>query len=391
VLRAILAITWGLGLIWLTLSPGSGATHPSWSCIICGETGVADALLNIVGFVPLGLLLGVRRGPFAALLLGAALSGLIELSQLWIPGRFPTFADVIWNAVGAAIGSMLARLLQWRLNAVPGLWAASPATAIAVAWFAAAGWLLQPARTQAPYHGQWTPVVSGMAPYEGKVLNVALAGSTVPDGPIRPPAEPDRILAGTWAMQISVLKGPPPPRLAPVVRLHAGAGILYLGVHGEDLVWHERTRAQSLGFQKNAADFRWPDALAEFRIGERVELRARREHQRFCLGAGSRQNCTAGTSPSRSWTLLAGSPPQLPHGIVAVVDVAWIAGLFLLTGLLGGQWRATAALATTGLIGLGVAAALTALAAPGWTELAGVILGTAVGAWARPLVRQLLE
>ena len=68
---------------------------------------------NIALFVPLGLLLPHALGStrpstlFATVTAGAALSVLIELAQLAIPGRVSTPADVLANTIGTSAGVWL--------------------------------------------------------------------------------------------------------------------------------------------------------------------------------------------------------------------------------------------------------------------------------------------
>jgi len=78
------------------------------------------AFLNIVGFVPFGILLcaylaNTRFARFAVLhsfLSGAAFSFIIELIQGYIPQRDSGFNDVITNSLGALLGAVLARSMQ---------------------------------------------------------------------------------------------------------------------------------------------------------------------------------------------------------------------------------------------------------------------------------------
>jgi len=67
-----------------------------------------EALANVALFVPLGLLLplATRARPWSAVPTGAALSTLIELTQLaFLPHRFATVQDVVLNTLGAALGA----------------------------------------------------------------------------------------------------------------------------------------------------------------------------------------------------------------------------------------------------------------------------------------------
>jgi glycopeptide antibiotics resistance protein len=66
---------------------------------------------NILMFVPLGIftaLLISRRAWWLLLVLGTALSGIIETSQyLFLPDRFPEWRDVLSNSLGFLIGAAL--------------------------------------------------------------------------------------------------------------------------------------------------------------------------------------------------------------------------------------------------------------------------------------------
>jgi len=71
---------------------------------------------NVLLFVPIGILFGMLvplRWWALALLLGPALSGLIELAQkLVLEERYSSVYDVIANSIGASIGVLLAVLLR---------------------------------------------------------------------------------------------------------------------------------------------------------------------------------------------------------------------------------------------------------------------------------------
>ncbi len=71
---------------------------------------------NIVLFMPIPVLVGLIGGPRSVpvwLVLGAAGSGLIELTQrLLLAGRTPSLVDVAANTIGAVLGAMLLRGLM---------------------------------------------------------------------------------------------------------------------------------------------------------------------------------------------------------------------------------------------------------------------------------------
>jgi VanZ family protein len=79
-----------------------------------------DVAANLAGYLPLGLLVALASGgpgrwPRAlalGLLLPALLSYAAEVTQQFLPGRHPSLLDWTLNAAGAALGALLALLLQ---------------------------------------------------------------------------------------------------------------------------------------------------------------------------------------------------------------------------------------------------------------------------------------
>ncbi len=84
-----------LAILVATLTPGKPSASAGWQwCLVCGERGVADVLVNIVLFIPLGAALGAAGlGWWRVLALGVALSTSIEYAQLFIPGRDSSLSD----------------------------------------------------------------------------------------------------------------------------------------------------------------------------------------------------------------------------------------------------------------------------------------------------------
>jgi hypothetical protein len=94
--------------------------------VISLAINVEDVLANILLFVPLGFLtrltLGPKLGSLAiVLVLGAVLSGLIETSQMFLPGRFPSPVDVATNSFGAFLGALLLEGIESRIQLTPGV------------------------------------------------------------------------------------------------------------------------------------------------------------------------------------------------------------------------------------------------------------------------------
>lgn len=116
-------------IVYATLYPLSGWDHPAgWGAWRVVElpwprhwTGF-DVLSNVLGYVPLGLLLalsGLRARGWAAwkawalaVAAAAALSLALECLQSFLPGRVPSLMDLACNAGGAAVGATLGLVWQ---------------------------------------------------------------------------------------------------------------------------------------------------------------------------------------------------------------------------------------------------------------------------------------
>src|SRR4026209_2826376 len=100
-----------VAILFETLLPESGHPFGSHLCLVCGELGGVDSLLNVLLFVPLGVGLALRGINWnRSILMACAVSVAVETAQLlFVPGRDATLGDVVTNTVGAALGFALAR------------------------------------------------------------------------------------------------------------------------------------------------------------------------------------------------------------------------------------------------------------------------------------------
>ena len=86
-----------------------------------------DAVLNILVFLPFGFLSCLvnsasgkfRRPVLVATLLGSALSFFVETSQIGLPSRDPSTADLLMNTTGALLGALSARAVQRKIHSDP--------------------------------------------------------------------------------------------------------------------------------------------------------------------------------------------------------------------------------------------------------------------------------
>ena len=95
--------------------------HQYFTLVPFRDFNLHDAFVNVVGYVPLGLLFGVwgwlwggaRRGwrrSVALVLAVAAVSATLETLQFFIPVRHPSTTDLVLNTLGGAIGVLL---VEW--------------------------------------------------------------------------------------------------------------------------------------------------------------------------------------------------------------------------------------------------------------------------------------
>ncbi len=76
----------------------------------------ADLIINVLAYVPVGVLLTLVLMPFfrgataatLATIFGMLLSLAVEVLQVFLPGRIPSNADLLCNAVGAVLGASIA-------------------------------------------------------------------------------------------------------------------------------------------------------------------------------------------------------------------------------------------------------------------------------------------
>ena len=330
--RLIQAAILGLLLVATTV-PGGDPSPGLQFCLLCGERALADFLLNIVLFVPLGLVQAWRGHKlWRATLTGAAFSLLIEISQTWIPGRFPSFDDLIANTLGALLGALL-----WRV--VPVFVDPPRRRGIAFGWTAAlfavllqllGTALFQPALTRDFWYGQWTPDLGSMPQYRGTIRDVTAGAVPLPSTRLENgPATRDSLLAGA-PLTIRFSAAPPGPRsiIFSIADAHQRMNFLLLS-RGPSARIRFRTAAEAVGLSPVELIAR--RALRGVRAGDEATIVVRRHRGAFCLDAPGYRGCL-GPSTAVLWLLLA---PRLERG-VDTVDLLFMALLLLPVGYWAG-------------------------------------------------------
>lgn len=343
--------------------------------------GLADAVRNVLLFVPLGIALARRGRGLAAVALSAALlSGAIELAQVVIPGRYGNLADLVSNATGALLGAALARTAPGWLR--PGRRAAAR---LALAWSAflatvllGTGLLLAPSLPASDYYAGWTLDLGHLARYTGRVEVATLGDETLANGRLAHSEQVRRLWLEGAPLRVEATAGTRTVSLAPIFSIHDGVHreILLLGAERGDLVLRVRTRAQAVSLDRPG--LRWTGILEDVRPGDRLTIGARREGNGWCLSLGDRSACPLGFSVGSGWRLV-WYPHSLPAAAGPWLSAAWLAALFLPLGL----WLradARSLLAVSIATGALLAAPRTGLLPAPPAELAACVAGLALGA-----------
>ncbi len=337
-----LATVGGVLSLWAILAiclvpTGSAAPDGVMVCLVCGDDGLADLLLNIVLYLPLGFFVRARTGSLRlTVAVGFLLSLGVETAQLAIPGRFTTLADLLANTTGALLGGLLGRTPRaWILPPPPaGRWLApilSVAAALALVVPAA---LLVPAPPPGILWGNWTPRMASMAPYEGRILEASIDGILLPSRAL-PPEDSDRVRAGLLQgspLLLRVEAGPPPAGTATLFRLLDGEGRAAIGVQvrGGELRVAHRIRADDLHLDRPV--LRAPGLLDGIHAGDTVTI-AISVPPGGGLGvelqdaSGGVRSASLSVPPGRGWALLH-HPRWLPPGAPPLADLLWV--VFLL-------------------------------------------------------------
>ena len=202
---ALLAI----GALTLRSAPNQvlDAQRTPLSCLVCGDVGGADVLLNLALFAPLGFgLAGLGRSLRVTLLAAFLVSFSVELLQYTvIVGRDATLSDLLTNTAGAGLGWLVARrsreLLTPSRRTARTL--AMVFTALWVAVFFVSAWALHAAPSAGTYWAQWAHDFPARGTFAGRVTRASLDGAALPDGPLPNTAGIRRRLASS-AFDLSV-------------------------------------------------------------------------------------------------------------------------------------------------------------------------------------------
>ena len=140
-----------------------------------------------------------------------------------------------------------------------------------------------------------------------------------------------RCLLAKAPLHVSVLAGPPPPGLAPLLSLHdeKSVEILLLGADRDDLVLRFRTRAAVAGLDSPALRVR--GALRGFSPGAPLEITVSPDHNARCIDVNRAPTCGLGFTAGIGWAFLFFGQ-NIPWPFHPLLNVVWIAAVWFPSG-----------------------------------------------------------
>lgn len=331
-----------LAILVLTLQPVddtlASPVVKGW-CLICGEVGVTDFLLNVALFIPFGM--GLRLAGVSwrwTIATCAALTLSIELAQMSVvTGRDASAGDVVANTAGGIAGALLAT--RWR-----GLLFATPRASVRSAWISAVvayavvafGAIAQRAFVpDEPLWGQLAPRLGQFEPFQGRVLRATLRGDPVPSTRFEDSRRARRaLLEDDASIEAVVVPAGPTAEIAPVVSIFDGRQreVLVLGQSGRALFF--RLRRVSSEARLSTPGFALADvfpARAPSSPADSLHLRAAWSGNRIRLsasGAAMHRVRDITVEPLSGWRLLYPFTYDITRDL-PLASLAWLAALLL--------------------------------------------------------------
>jgi hypothetical protein len=359
------------------------------ACLVCGERGLADAVLNVILFLPLGAAAALTGlSTLAALTLGALLSGGVEFAQMTIiPGRDASVGDLVFNTLGAAGGVLILKTSHLWLgyNRVRASRLCLGAALFAAAVISLTGFLLSPRTPDGMYFVMWRPVLTHLDPYPADVHSVTLAGQPLPPVRLDQPRQVRAWLDAGAEIRVDAVGAPASSRLSGMFAIYDQhhREIVLVGPDRDDLVFRIRMRAASALL--DLPDIRAHGAWRNVVPGTPLEVTVRRSGPRYCLGIGKDPPCRFGYSAGMGWALFLYIEHWSP-GFTSVLSLLWMAALGLPVGFWARRrWESVAGIIVFGLTVIVLPIAFGLLATPPAQVVAGAV-GIGLGALVARLV-----
>lgn len=406
----LLAIA-GLGFIALmTLQPHPEAAYdaartPLW-CVLCGDYGLLDVLLNVLLFLPYGA--GLRLAGVSwrrTLLLVAATSFTVEFLQYTVvAGRDASLSDLLTNTTGGALGWLLVGAVPHLLRPQAPLRRRLLAgwTALWLALLALTAFAERRSLPHSTYYGQWAAELGGHDLFRGRVLGAWIGGRALPGWRLRDGAAVrTRLLADTVTLDVRAVAAGATRLSAPIFSIfdEQQREIVMLDQVRRDAIFRIRTHAADLELRPPAV--RLPQALAD--SDDTLHLAAGLRDGHLWLATTGRRGTRrmdVPLTPTLGWVLLLpyryALGPEYP-----LLSALWLFGMLLPLGFWSGRGEAgdshgrspaplasaapAAAWAALAVAGPAVVALAAGLPSPQWWEwlagLGGVAAGWVLARW----------
>lgn len=304
-------------------------------CVVCGDQGGTDVVLNLLLFMPLAVALrlwGMSWG--RTVVTCAAVSLMVETLQFTvIPGRDASLSDLLTNTAGGAIGATISRPVRTAL--FPGRDAATRLTlGMALCWLgmlATSAWLMAPwAPTGHRPWSRWSPDPLWPESFVGRVTGVESSGMPLPSG-VLPDTVGRHILRqvrhGRIDLRAELISGPDQsnrrrwiyslqvgPVLAPRLSQEGGDLLLELPVHALHLKLSAPALRLTNGMPRDSGR---AVTITVSQVGGYVTM--------VSSYGGRPHALTLGIGPTQGWSVIA--PFGIPIGRGArVLTALWIAG-----------------------------------------------------------------
>lgn len=383
-------------IVAATAGPADSGGGGSGLCILCGDRGLADFILNVGLYAPLGAALAATGwGGIRTTGAGALLSLSIEVLQLLvIPGRDASLGDLTSNMFGAALGWLAWRAWIRQQQAGPRVATVIPGIAALLATATLTGglWLLTPSFPRALYYLQWTPELRGMEVYQGRVLSsrIGFLDLQGPPGPIQR-TDSIRLLLRRGATAEAIVRiGPPPSGLAPIFSIYDEhqREIMLLGADDQDLVYRWRTMSDR--FRLDRAEIRFTGLLGAVEPGDTVALAVAPSESAapgargYCARAGQAVTCHPGLTADQTWTLLFYGEGWKARSR-RLLGLLWLGAIFFPAGFLGRRWRDRLLAAIVAVPGLTALPVLLGFSATPSRAVLAAVAGIGLGGLVSPL------
>jgi hypothetical protein len=376
----------GLGLLSLTLrsTPTPNAGLVDEVCAICGERAVADFVVNILMFVPLGLALALGgAGPRTRWIIPLSLAVGIEIAQLGIPGRFSTLSDLTANTLGGLAGSRLPDLWRWWVRDIGSIGLRTVLAAGLSALIVLAGAVLhRPDPVPEPDYFHWVPHFDNLELWTGAVLEARIGDRALDTGWLPDTSSVGAALADGAPLSATLRAGEPSTGFAPILALTDPEErvTFEVGVLGRAVLVRSRRIATQARFE-NAAT-RFDDAFAETAPGDTVSLAVTSEGRSTCLAVDAGRWCVPLPAAAGVWRHFY-APDSWSRPVRAALDLLSLALLAFPAALLGAGTtvRVRVAALLVGLGGLCLSPLLGPVSPPGSGEVGTLVMALACWGW----------